>query len=69
LRARPGLKPHLIQTWKLSSDPELIAKVRDVVALTCATTPGCTWTCLAHATTTGASGGAIGTRRRQPPRG
>jgi transposase len=28
-----GLKPHLIQTWKLSSDPEFIAKVRDVVGL------------------------------------
>ncbi len=26
-----GLKPHLTETWKLSSDPEFIAKVRDVV--------------------------------------
>jgi transposase-like protein len=28
-----GLKPHLVQTWKLSSDPEFIGKVRDVVGL------------------------------------
>ena len=28
-----GLKPHLVETWKLSSDPEFIAKVRDVVGL------------------------------------
>jgi transposase-like protein len=28
-----GLKPHLVQTWKLSSDPEFISKVRDVVGL------------------------------------
>ena len=28
-----GLKPHVVQTWKLSSDPEFIAKVRDVVGL------------------------------------
>src|SRR5690348_16110313 len=26
-----GLKPHLVETWKLSTDPEFIAKVRDVV--------------------------------------
>jgi transposase len=26
-----GLKPHLAETWKLSTDPEFIAKVRDVV--------------------------------------
>jgi transposase len=24
-----GLKPHLVETWKLSTDPEFIAKVRD----------------------------------------
>jgi hypothetical protein len=29
-----GLKPHAVQTWKLSTDPDLIAKVRDVVGLT-----------------------------------
>jgi transposase len=28
-----GLKPHLTETWKLSSDPQFIAKVRDVVGL------------------------------------
>jgi transposase len=28
-----GLKPHLVQTWKLSSDPQFIDKVRDVVGL------------------------------------
>ena len=28
-----GLKPHLAETWKLSTDPEFIAKVRDVVGL------------------------------------
>ncbi|HEY2576282.1 MAG TPA: IS630 family transposase, partial [Streptosporangiaceae bacterium] len=28
-----GLKPHLAQTWKLSTDPQFIEKVRDVVGL------------------------------------
>jgi transposase len=28
-----GLKPHVIQTWKLSADPQFIDKVRDVVGL------------------------------------
>lgn len=28
-----GLKPHLVETWKLSADPEFIAKVRDVVGI------------------------------------
>jgi transposase len=28
-----GLKPHLVETWKLSTDPEFIAKVRDVAGL------------------------------------
>jgi len=28
-----GLKPHAVQTWKLSTDPEFIAKVRDVAGL------------------------------------
>lgn len=28
-----GLKPHLVQTWKLSTDPLFIEKVRDVVGL------------------------------------
>jgi transposase len=27
------LKPHLVQTWKLSTDPQFIDKVRDVVGL------------------------------------
>lgn len=26
-----GLKPHIVQTWKLSTDPEFVTKVRDVV--------------------------------------
>ena len=28
-----GLKPHLTETWKLSSDPEFIGRVRDAVGL------------------------------------
>src|SRR5215207_9935094 len=28
-----GLKPHLQETWKLSTDPQFIEKVRDVVGL------------------------------------
>jgi hypothetical protein len=28
-----GLKPHLVDTWKLSADPLFIDKVRDVVGL------------------------------------
>jgi transposase len=28
-----GLKPHIVQTWKLSADPHFIDKVRDVVGL------------------------------------
>jgi hypothetical protein len=28
-----GLKPHLLQTWKLSTDPEFMSKVCDVVGL------------------------------------
>jgi len=28
-----GLKPHVVETWKLSTDPQFIAKVRDVVVL------------------------------------
>src|SRR5512132_1845983 len=28
-----GLKPHLLETWKLSTDPQFIDKVRDVVGL------------------------------------
>src|ERR1700722_12082660 len=28
-----GLKPHIVETWKLSTDPQFIEKVRDVVGL------------------------------------
>jgi hypothetical protein len=28
-----GLRPHLVDTWKLSKDPQFIDKVRDVVGL------------------------------------
>jgi transposase len=28
-----GLKPHVVETWKLSTDPQFIEKVRDVVGL------------------------------------
>jgi transposase len=28
-----GLKPHLVETWKLSTDPQFVEKVRDVVGL------------------------------------
>ena len=27
------LKPHAIETWKLSTDPQFVDKVRDVVGL------------------------------------
>lgn len=28
-----GLKPHVVQTWKLSTDPQFVDEVRDVVYL------------------------------------
>ncbi|MDK1471848.1 IS630 family transposase [Streptomyces sp. 549] len=28
-----GLKPHIVETWKLSTDPQFVAKVRDVVGI------------------------------------
>jgi hypothetical protein len=28
-----GWKPHLVETWKLSTDPQFIEKVRDIVGL------------------------------------
>jgi transposase len=28
-----GLKPHTVQTWKLSTDPQFVDKVRDIVGL------------------------------------
>ena len=28
-----GLKPHLVDSWKLSTDPLLVGKVRDIVGL------------------------------------
>ena len=28
-----GLKPHLQEKWKLSGDPQFVAKVRDIVGL------------------------------------
>ncbi len=28
-----GLKPHAVETWKLSTDPQFIARVRDVAGL------------------------------------
>lgn len=28
-----GLKPHAVESWKLSTDPDFVAKVRDVVGL------------------------------------
>jgi hypothetical protein len=28
-----GLKPHLTESWKLSSDPQFTGKVRDIVGL------------------------------------
>jgi len=30
---RQGLKPHLVRTYKVSRDPEFVAKVRDIVGL------------------------------------
>jgi transposase len=32
-----GLKPHLAETWKLSTDPQFIDKVRDIVGPACGT--------------------------------
>ena len=31
--AEASLKPHRVETFKFSTDPELVAKVRDVVGL------------------------------------
>ncbi|MEU0694788.1 hypothetical protein ABZ349_12500 [Streptomyces niveus] len=28
-----GLKPHIVETWKLSTDPQLVTKVRDVAGI------------------------------------
>ncbi|WP_431784968.1 IS630 family transposase, partial [Streptomyces chumphonensis] len=28
-----GLKPHIVRTWKLSTDPQFVTKVRDVVGV------------------------------------
>jgi hypothetical protein len=28
-----GLKPHLVESWKLSTDPQFVEKVRDIVGL------------------------------------
>ncbi|WP_436846230.1 IS630 family transposase [Streptomyces shenzhenensis] len=28
-----GLKPHIVETWKLSADPQFVTKVRDVVGI------------------------------------
>jgi transposase len=28
-----GLKPHTVETWKLSTDPQFVTKVRDVVGI------------------------------------
>ncbi|MBL7494698.1 IS630 family transposase, partial [Frankia sp. CNm7] len=28
-----GLKPHLVETWKLSTDPQFVEKVRDIVGV------------------------------------
>jgi transposase len=39
-----GLKPHAIETWKLSTDPEFIGKVRDVVG-TYMSPPRAHWCC------------------------
>jgi hypothetical protein len=39
-----GLKPHTVETWKLSTDPEFIGKVRDVVGLYM-TRPSTPWSC------------------------
>jgi len=33
LLRRHGLKPHLVRTYKVSRDPEFVAKVRDIVGL------------------------------------
>lgn len=30
-----GLKPHIVETWKLSTDPQFVTKVRDVVGIYC----------------------------------
>ncbi|MFG2781282.1 hypothetical protein ACGFY7_25955 [Streptomyces prunicolor] len=28
-----GLKPHIVETWKLPTDPQFVTKVRDVVGI------------------------------------
>ncbi|MFI6082522.1 hypothetical protein ACIBBB_16350 [Streptomyces sp. NPDC051217] len=28
-----GLKPHIVETWKLSTDPQFVTKVRDVAGI------------------------------------
>lgn len=33
LLRRNGLKPHLVRTYKVSRDPDFVAKVKDVVGL------------------------------------
>jgi hypothetical protein len=41
-----GLKPHLVDTWKLSTDPLFIDKVRDVVGLYLDPPDKAMWTCI-----------------------
>jgi hypothetical protein len=33
MRRAFGLKPHLVETWKLLTDPQFVEKVRDVVGV------------------------------------
>ena len=40
-----GLKPHLVDTWKLSKDPQFIDKVRDVVGLVSGPAGAWRWCC------------------------
>ena len=51
-----GLKPHLVDTWKLSTDPQFVEKVRDVVGL---------YLDLPGAALTGASGAGLLTANDQ----
>jgi alpha-beta hydrolase superfamily lysophospholipase len=40
-----GLQPHRQDTWKLSKDPQFVAKVRDVVGLYLNPPPSAPWSC------------------------
>ncbi|MBB4782527.1 hypothetical protein [Streptomyces rapamycinicus] len=68
-----GLKPHIVETWKLSTDPQFVTKVRDVVGIYLAPPENAcgkpikiiTWSLRDHCH--GAAFGGIRPRIRQDP--